>query len=173
VSLQRLTRLIGNVLDTSQLAVGQLALHPEEFELGELASDVARRLAESAERAGCSLHVRTEPARGRWDRDRMDQVITNLLSNAVKFGAGRPVELSTRCDETDAYLTVRDAGVGIAPEDQARVFQRFERASSSRQYPGLGLGLWISRAIVEQHGGELALESSPGRGSVFTVRLPL
>lgn len=173
LSLQRLTRLIGNVLDTSQLAAGKLSLDPEEFDLADLAAEVAHRLAENAERSGCPIQVRAEPAPGRWDRGRVDQVITNLLSNALKFGAGRPVELTTWCDGTNAYVSVRDAGVGIPPEDQARIFERFERASPSRQYPGLGLGLWISREIVQQHGGEISLDSAPGRGSLFTVRLPI
>lgn len=173
LSLQRLTRLIGNVLDTSQLAVGKLTLDPEEFDLADLAAEAARRLADNAQRSGCALRVSGQAAPGRWDRTRIDQVITNLLSNAFKFGAGRPVELSTRSDGKDAYVIVRDEGVGVAPEDQSRIFERFERASSSRQYPGLGLGLWISQEIVRQHGGEISLESTPGRGSVFTVRLPV
>jgi signal transduction histidine kinase len=109
---------------------------------------------------------------GRWDRTRLEQIVGNLLSNAAKYGAGRPVEVTVSSDSETSRLTVRDHGIGIDLEHQARIFDRFERAVSVRHYGGLGLGLWIVRQIVEAHGGSISVESSPGKGSAFTVELP-
>jgi signal transduction histidine kinase len=105
---------------------------------------------------------------------RLDQVLVNLLTNAAKYGAGRPVVVEAFPEGTgEVRLSVRDEGIGIAAEDLARVFGRFERAVSERHYGGLGLGLYISRQIVDAMGGRIEVESRPGAGSIFTVRLPL
>jgi signal transduction histidine kinase len=103
---------------------------------------------------------------------RVEQVVTNLLSNAIKYGAGRPIEIRVDGDENTARLTVRDRGIGIPPDHQARIFERFERAVSTSDYGGFGLGLWIVRQIVEAHGGQIHVTSTPGQGSAFTVELP-
>jgi signal transduction histidine kinase len=104
---------------------------------------------------------------------RIEQVVTNLIGNALKFGGGSAIEITIATDDSDrAMLRVRDGGIGIAAGDQARIFDRFERAVSPIHYAGLGLGLWIVRAIVEAHGGEIAVTSEVGRGSEFVVRLP-
>ena len=116
--------------------------------------------------------VRARSVTGHWDAFRLEQVILNLLSNALKYGAGRPVEVSVQPEDEQAVLTVRDQGLGIPPEDQARIFERFERAASGRHYPGVGLGLWIVREMVQALGGTVTLDSRAGEGSTFTVRLP-
>jgi signal transduction histidine kinase len=110
--------------------------------------------------------------RGRWDRLRLEQVLENLLSNAFKYGAGQPVEVVVGGGEGRALLSVQDGGVGIAAADVERIFGRFERAAPTRNFGGLGLGLYIARQIVEAHGGSIRLESSPGQGTTFTVDLP-
>ena len=97
----------------------------------------------------------------------------NLLSNALKYGNRAPVEVAVASDGVTATLVVRDHGLGIPPESRARVFERFERAASSRHYGGLGLGLYIVRQIVEAHGGTIALDSEVNVGSTFTVELPV
>jgi signal transduction histidine kinase len=109
---------------------------------------------------------------GEWDRVRLEQVVTNLLSNAAKYGSSRPVEVTVSGDGTTAVLSIRDHGIGIPPEHQSRIFERFERAVSDRHYGGLGLGLWIVRQIVEALGGSIRVESETGEGSTFTVLLP-
>ncbi|WP_232293259.1 sensor histidine kinase [Stigmatella aurantiaca] len=112
------------------------------------------------------------PVLGRWDRLRVEQVVTNLLTNALKYGAGRPVAVRVEGAGERARLTVKDQGIGIAEEDLARIFERFERAVSDRHYGGLGLGLYITRQIVEAFGGTVGVTSRPGMGSTFTLELP-
>jgi signal transduction histidine kinase len=107
-----------------------------------------------------------------WDRSRLDQAITNLLSNAMKFGAREPIEVFVGERDGQAVLRVRDHGIGVAPEAQSRIFDRFERAVSADHYPGLGLGLYVTSRIVEAHNGRITVESRPGEGTTFTVLLP-
>ncbi len=140
-----------------------------------MTQDLVARAQEDAANARCPLLIDAEdgPLVGHWDRIRLEQVITNLLSNAFKYGAHRPVEVRVSREGGFARLCVRDHGIGIAPEDQARIFQRFERAVSERHYGGFGLGLWIVRQIVESLHGDIRVESQPGQGATFIVRLPL
>ena len=137
--------------------------------------EAAGLLAEDARRAGCELRVRAaEGLVGRWDRARVEQVVTNLLSNAIKYGAGAPVEVEAQRAGTRARLVVRDCGIGVAEAERERIFRRFERAVSSKHYGGLGLGLYIVRRIVDAHDGEVRVTDAPGgRGAEFTVELPL
>jgi signal transduction histidine kinase len=113
------------------------------------------------------------PVVGEWDATQLVQVVDGLLDNAAKFGAGRPVEVTVRREGGEATLSVRDHGQGIRPERVRHIFEAFERAVSSAHYGGLGLGLFIARAILEAHGGRLTLDNHPGEGATFTARLPL
>jgi signal transduction histidine kinase len=97
----------------------------------------------------------------------------NLISNAITHGGGKPIEVRVEAHGGKAVLQVRDHGVGIAPELQERIFEKFERGTSSRHYGGLGLGLYICREIAEAHGGTISVESRVGEGSTFTVELPI
>jgi signal transduction histidine kinase len=172
--IQRIARLVDDLLDISRIAHGQLRLEPERFDLGDLATEVVARLAEQATAAGSTVAiVREGPALGSWDRLRIEQVVTNLISNAIKYGQGRPIEVRVSSSETSAELAVVDRGIGIAIEDAERIFGRFERAVSSRNFGGLGLGLYITRQIVEAHGGTIAVTSRPGEGATFAVSLPI
>jgi PAS domain S-box-containing protein len=169
----RLVRLTDELLDVSRITAGTLHLDPEEMDLAQLASEVAERFEENARRAGCQVTVTAaEGVVGFWDRSRLDQVITNLLANALKFGAGKPVEVRVTALGEAAVLSVEDKGIGIHEADQRRIFERFERAVSAGNYSGMGLGLWITREIVEAHGGRIRLESRPGAGSTFRLTLP-
>ena len=103
---------------------------------------------------------------------RLEQVVTNLVANAVKYGRGNPIHLTVEAEGPRARLRVSDAGIGIAPEYLGRVFNRFERAVSERNYGGFGLGLWIARQIIEAMGGHIEVESVLGEGSTFSVELP-
>jgi PAS domain S-box-containing protein len=170
---RRVAQLVNELLDVSRMRLGRLDLRPESMDLSELVREAVGQLREELERTGSRVEVRCGgPARGTWDRMRIEQVLTNLLVNAVKFGEGKPVEVTVSSDGETARLAVADRGIGIPVEAQARIFGRFERAVSPQHFGGLGLGLFIDRQIVEAHGGSIRLESVPGRGSTFTVELP-
>ncbi|HEX8704588.1 MAG TPA: GAF domain-containing protein [Myxococcaceae bacterium] len=172
--VRRQTQLINDLLDVSRISAGRLQLHPEPLELASLVREVAERFEAELERAGSKLQLQlSEEARGLWDRLRLDQVVTNLLSNAMKYGRGNPITLSTDVVADRVRLRVMDGGIGIAPEALSRLFNRFERAVSERNYGGFGLGLWITRQIIEAMGGRIHVASELGVGSTFTVELPL
>ncbi|WP_437821909.1 sensor histidine kinase [Sorangium sp. So ce1078] len=169
----RLTRLIHDLLDVSHLDTGPLVLERTDVDLGALVREVAERFEADLAGARCSVSIQTgAPACGRWDRSCLDRVVTKLLSNAIKFGTGKPIEIAVGAERGTARLAVRDHGIGIAPEQRDRIFGPFERAVSERHYGGLGLGLHISRRIVEDHGGSIRCESRPGAGATFIVELP-
>ncbi len=170
---QRLEKLVAALLDVSRIHMGRLELDVEEVELGDAVSEALAHVEDEAAQSGSALEVRGAPVRGYWDRLRVSQVVTNLLSNAVKYGGGKPVEVEFGPRGDRAWLQVRDRGIGIEPGDVSQIFERFERAVSSRNYGGLGLGLYIVKRIVESHGGTIKVESTPGEGSVFVVELPL
>lgn len=172
--VQRLVRLVDELLDVTRITAGRLELQVEPSDLSEIAKEVAERLSDQATRAGCPIKLSAERRLvGSWDRLRIEQVIVNLLSNAFRYAPGAPVEL--RVEEADgrAKISVHDGGPGIAPPDQARIFERFERASRSRRHGGLGMGLYITREIARAHGGGVSVSSSPGNGCQFVVDLPL
>jgi PAS domain S-box-containing protein len=172
--VERLTRLIAELMDVSRITAGRLQLDLEEVDLSSVARDVVTRLAEQTARAQSPVEVFIDaPVLGRWDRMRLEQVITNLITNAMKFGAGKPIEITVDREGAQARIAVADHGIGIAAEDVERIFQRYEQAISSRIYGGLGLGLYIVRQIVDAHGGAIRVESQPGAGSTFIVELPL
>ena len=173
-STERLGELVNRLLDVSRITRGgEMELVKEEFDLGELAREVASRFQDAAAEAGSDLRIVLDgPVRGMWDRMRIDAIVTNLLSNAVKYGEGKSIEVTVRAQGVRALLEVTDHGIGIAADDQARIFGRFERAVSERHYGGFGVGLWVARRVAEEHGGRVRVTSRPGRGSTFTLELP-
>lgn len=167
---RRLASLIDALLD-AQAVKGQLVLDRSDVELSALVADVVDRLRSRAEQAGSEIIVDVPLIHGHWDRMRIDQVVSNLLTNAIKYGCGRPVRVVAGTDGAYARLEISDEGIGVSQEDVDRIFGKFERAVPS-QYGGLGLGLFISRQIVEAHGGMILVHSTPGVGSTFRVLLP-
>jgi PAS domain S-box-containing protein len=170
---RRIAVLVNELLDVSRLRLGRLELRLEELDLAEVARESVSHLRDEGVKLGSTIEVvAPDPAPGRWDRVRIEQVITNLLSNAIKFGQGKPIVVGVAGDRERARLEVKDHGIGIEPEDQARIFGRFERAVPTHHFGGLGLGLYIAREIVEAHGGKIAVSSVPGSGTTFTIDLP-
>ncbi|MFL5355611.1 ATP-binding protein [Archangium sp.] len=171
--VHKMTTLINALLDVSRLSQGKLKLELSDVDLGEVLGEVVAWFAPEAARLGSQLRMEGDThVPGRWDRLRLEQVVTNLVSNAIRYGAGRPIHARVELDGGLARLVVRDEGIGIAPEAQERIFGKFERAVSDRHAAGLGLGLYITRSIVEALGGSIRVESRPGEGSTFTVELP-
>jgi len=170
----RLAQLIETLLDVSRFATGRLKLNAEPFDMRDAIQDVVERFRDSAAAAGCTLAVQTHgPVEGRWDRLRVEQVLTNLIANAIKYAGGRPIEISVERRDGDAILSVRDHGPGIADSDLRRIFERFERAAPTRHYAGLGLGLYVARQIAEAHGGSITAHTMRDGGACFSVRLPV
>jgi PAS domain S-box-containing protein len=176
-SLERQTRrlalLVNELLDVSRMRLGHVELRLEALDLAEVAREAADNVATELARSGSTLALDLQPVTGRWDRQRLEQVISNLLVNASKFGEGRPIELRIDPGAEGARIRVSDQGIGISAEQQERVFERFARAVPAQNFGGLGLGLYISRQLVEAHGGTIEVTSAPGAGATFTVLLPL
>lgn len=172
--INQLTRLVDDMLDVSRIELNKIALAPERVDLAELAVSVVEVLRPQLEAAGCEVSTQApSPVIGAWDRFRIEQVITNLLTNVCKYAPRRPVAVTITQHASSATLIVQDHGMGIAKEHQSRIFGRFERAVSARQVSGFGIGLYISRHIVEAHHGRIWVESEPGQGAKFVVELPL
>ena len=171
--VDRLTRLVSQLLDVSRISVARLNLEPEEIDLGRLVEDVASDLAYDFQRSGSATRLDlAKGVTGLWDPLRLSQVVSNLVSNAIKYGQGKPIEITVTGDAHAARLTVEDHGIGIGAADQARIFDRFERAVSVRHYGGFGLGLWIAHQVVAASGGTIVVTSEVNRGSRFVMDLP-
>ncbi len=175
VNADRLGKLIEGLLDVSRIASDGLVLKRQPMDLARLVLEAMDRAREQIEKGGYSVFFLGGggPCVGEWDALRLDELVSNLVANAIKYGrsAGK-IDIGLRQDQDSATLTVTDRGIGIAPEDQERIFNRFERAVPTKNFGGFGLGLWISRKIAEAHGGTLSVDSTPDVKTTFTVRLP-
>lgn len=174
--VDRLTQVIQELGQLSRIESGAAPMLKEPFDLADTVRAAANRLEPQAGRAGLKLHlelpVHLPAALG--DRERIEQVLMNLLHNAIKFTpAGGSVTLSAGAGRDGIQVTVSDTGVGIAPEDLPRVFERFYKADRARSGGGTGLGLAVAKHIVEAHGGRIWAESTEGKGSTFRFTLPL
>jgi signal transduction histidine kinase len=171
---RRLAALAGDFLDVQLLEGGGLSFDYAPFDLVELASEQARLFFSHASAHTLDLEVPDHPVIVNADRDRIAQVIGNLLSNAIKYSpSGGHVSLLLTANERGAELSVEDEGMGIPAADRARIFEKFFRgADAASAIGGTGLGLAVAREIVTSHGGRIEVDSEPGRGSTFTVRLP-
>lgn len=174
--VERFARLVDQLLDISRIAEGKLQLDLSPVDLDQLVREVVARFEASGEliRSGSNVVLEGESCLvGRWDRLRLEQVVTNLLNNALKYGERKPIRIEWCREGDNAVLRISDLGIGIAIEDQDRIFTRFERAVSVRHYGGFGLGLFIVRQIVEAMDGKVSVTSALGQGATFKVVLPL
>lgn len=171
--IERLADLVEEMLEVSRITVGRLKLHVEELDLVEIVRESIAKLGHEAESAGCEIILRApQSINGCWDRARMRQVATNLISNAIKYGRRQPVIVEVTATDSHVTIATTDHGIGIEPDKRDKIFDRFERAVSVRNYGGFGLGLFVTRNVVEAHGGTVVVDSEPGKGSRFTVDLP-
>jgi signal transduction histidine kinase len=171
--VDRLNRLVEQLLDASQIGRGSLTLQPERIDLSRLVEEVTQEFQYRLESAGCPLTLDTHgPVDGYWDPVRLTRVISNLLDNAIKFAPHCPIAVSVSANSKKAVMSVQDHGEGIPPERLRDIFDPYKRGVSARNFGGLGLGLYVVRAIVEAHGGTVTVESRPGNGTRFTLELP-
>lgn len=171
---KRLMTIINDLLDVSRIAAGKLRVTPQTMDLEEMLQNLLDNLQEDFEAAGCKVTLEIKnPAKGIWDKARLEQVMINLLTNAMKFGRYKPIHITLSRKNKTATIQVRDFGIGVSEEFKQKIFQRFERAETVAHFKGSGLGLWITRQIVEAHGGRIWVESQHGKGSTFIVELPI
>jgi PAS domain S-box-containing protein len=172
--LNRLNRLVDDLLDVQRVRTGRLAIHLETVDLVSLVREVVSTSGEGADNLAGLVTVEAEgQVEGRFDRHRIEQVITNLFTNSIKYGAHRPVQVKVEHVGDRAKIEFRDHGLGIAEEDYGRIFEPFERAHSENGIPGMGLGLYVTKQIVEAHRGQIYVHSALGAGTTFTVDLPV
>lgn len=172
--LDRMSKLVSDMLETARFSSQRLDLNKEELDLAEVALSVIESLRPQLEVQEIKLEFKNQATSPLiiGDRFRLEQVMTNLITNAMKYGLNKPIDV--RLEERDGAILfkVQDRGMGIPKDQLPKIFNRFERAISSTNISGLGLGLYISREIIKAHGGEIRVESTPHQGSTFTVELP-
>ncbi|MEN9492497.1 MAG: hypothetical protein RJA63_2946 [Pseudomonadota bacterium] len=175
---EHLLRVINDILDFSKIEAGKLQLEARSFRLSASVSDAMGLVTERALAKGLGLRTDFAADLPQWvcgDRLRFEQILINLLSNAVKFTERGEVYLTVERDQSAVLVKVRDTGIGMTAEQIKRLFRPFEQAdaSTTRRFGGTGLGLVISRNLARQMGGDIVVDSVPGAGSVFSLRLPL
>jgi PAS domain S-box-containing protein len=172
--VDRLVRLVDDMLDLSRVQSGRLTYNFRSYDLCNIIREIADRFKEQFEYAQSKLIVKScESALGYFDKDRIEQVIINLLTNALKYGLSNPVEIRTSVKKSLVRIEVQDRGLGIEADNFEKIFQRFERVVSASEISGLGIGLFITKDIVNAHHGKIWVESEVGNGSTFIVELPL
>lgn len=171
--ISRLTKLIDDMLDVSRLNAGHFDLHLDTFDLVSAMREIIRMYLPDTPQTRSLIKLQ---ARGEiwvtWDRSRMEQVFANLIKNALLYGNGKEIVVTLRNVGKNVFVFVRDRGIGIESTKISRIFERYERAVSSKNYGGLGLGLYIVKRIVEAHQGKVGVKSLLGKGSCFVVAMP-
>ena len=178
LAANRLNRLTEDLLDVVRLQAGRLMLHRESIDLVNTIRHVIAQMGQSSDRHQLTFSTSLSHLQAQMDRGRIEQVLVNLLTNAIKYspdGGSVEVALQLASEWQEALISIRDQGIGIPQAEQAQLFGRFVRASNSQTQgiSGTGLGLYLCRELVSQHGGDIWFESTEGSGSTFFLRLPL
>jgi signal transduction histidine kinase len=170
--VDHLARLAERLTDVIKIESGTLEVERERFDLAGVAAEIVERFEPQLRWVGCTLQLRAQkPVAIVADRLRIDEAVGNLVSNACKYAAGTPIDIDVERSGGRAILCVADRGPGIPRELRSAVFEKFARGETG-SVTGLGLGLWISRRIIEAHGGVLSVDERPGGGARFVVDLP-
>lgn len=168
----KMDKVITAMLDVFDLDAQRLEPEAAPSDLADLARAIVDRSRAGSKLASSTLGLRTQPVMGRWERARIDRVLTQLIENALKFGRRNPVEVVIEAEGDTACIHVKDRGIGIPAEDHVRIFGKFERAAAGQDSRSFGLGLWVVRELVEAMGGSVRVSSQPSEGSTFVVELP-
>jgi PAS domain S-box-containing protein len=173
--IERMTKLISEMLDVSRINYGKYSLSPSKIDLKEILKNAVDRFEEQLEHAKTKLtmHLPNEDVFVFADPFKLEQVFSNLISNSIKYGNGKPIWISLKQNKDRIFISFRDEGLGIEEKNLSRIFNRFERAVSASEVTGLGLGLYITKEIIEAHNGSITVSSVHGQGSEFLVELPV
>lgn len=173
--INSLTTRINDLLNLSLITTGRMQLGKVDTDLVTITKQVAENFSESLTHDGYTLTIQAPSSVvGHWDSQRIEQAISNLLSNAIKYGQHKPIVITVTKEGSFGKFTIEDQGIGIAKKEQQCIFDRFKRAKESEGYKkGLGVGLYITQQIVHAHKGNISLKSSVGKGTCFTMRLPI
>jgi signal transduction histidine kinase len=171
--VNRLNSLIEDMLDISRIRTGRLLIQKESFNVNELIIELVQEMQSKFATSDQVTVEFSSVVNFHGDRFRIKQVLLNILNNALKYGRGRHIKIKLTKVDDFIEVAVKDQGIGISEVEQSRIFEKFERAIPASEVSGLGLGLFISKQIVEAHGGLIKLESSINVGSTFTVVLPM
>ncbi|MDQ3333624.1 MAG: HAMP domain-containing histidine kinase [Myxococcota bacterium] len=170
-NLKTFLATLDRVTEVSSLRDGKLALELSEVDAQDIVREVRTDVAKVASAAGCELRLDTTSVVGRWDRERLKQIVSHLVGNALRYAGGGPIEISVREQRGHVEIIVQDEGPGIPLGERERLFDRFDR-SGTRRSGGLGVGLWVVQALCHAMRGSVRLDDESGRGARFCVALP-
>lgn len=172
---KRMSRLINDLLDVSVTSSEYFQIYKEDVNLSALIKDINSKFEIILREKKIKFIILEDKKKivGFWDKIRLEQVISNLVANAIKYGEGKPIVLTTKKFDSYIEIKVKDSGIGIKEYDKKRIFKVFNRGSDVKKYKGIGVGLFISKQIIEAHDGDIEVESKNGKGSTFTIKLPL
>ena len=167
--------MINDLMDVSLITTGKMDLQLEDTDLVNVTKQVSMSFSEVLKKGKYKVKINTKsPVIGKWDKVRLEQVITNLFSNAIKYGSNKPIEIKILKNKNQGKFIIKDQGIGIPSKQQKVIFDLFKRAPGPGEYKkGLGVGLYISSQIVKIHGGKINVSSAPAKGTTFTIELPL
>lgn len=172
--IEKMSKLIEDMLDVVKIPLGKLEQEKKPIEMNAFTEEIFAHFNEQLQVLGihCSFKKLDKDVYVLGDLYRLEQALSNLVTNAIKYGDGKPIHIALEASKDEVLLSVKDEGKGIASEDLGKIFMRYTRLESKNMASGLGLGLYITKNIVEGHGGTITVESKPGHGSTFMIKLP-